>query len=109
MFSRDMIQRRSAKFTARAVLACAAALISYAANAADADATAAETTYVSRADVMSFLESLHTELGFDLSELERIIGEAQHVPATLKLIAPEPSLNTAPSARSYPKYKAKFL
>src|SRR5688572_24347538 len=63
--------------------------------------------YLSRADVLTFMGTLQSEYQFDLGELERILGDARHIPSVVQLIGPErPS---RPIVRSYPKYRAKFL
>jgi membrane-bound lytic murein transglycosylase B len=68
----------------------------------------AGSDYLSRPDVRSFIESMSDEHGIAPSDLERIIGDARHEPAVIRLIGPAPS--SAPSAaRSYSRYRAKFL
>ena len=42
------------------------------------------------------------------SELERIIGDARYTPVAVRLIGPPPSSAPSP-ARSYSRYRAKFL
>ena len=65
--------------------------------------------YLSRADVLSFIGDLHSEHGFDLAELERVLGDARHEPLVVRLIGPERPAVALPPVRSYPKYRAKFL
>lgn len=70
---------------------------------------AAASDYLSRSDVASFIGSLHAEYAFDLDELERILGDARHIPSVVRLIGPAPTVDARPVVRSYPKYRAKFL
>ena len=64
--------------------------------------------YLSRADVRSFIESMHLEHGLDLDEVERILGEARRQPVVMRLIGPERPTTVQP-VRSYPAYRARFL
>jgi membrane-bound lytic murein transglycosylase B len=64
--------------------------------------------YLSRPDVRSFIEAVHTEHGFEFAELERILGEAQHQASVVRLIGIERPKAVQP-VRSYPAYRAKFL
>jgi hypothetical protein len=66
------MQNHFSKRASRALLTFAAATT----LTFTADVARANTNYVGREDVLSFMDNLHTELGFDLAELERIIGEA---------------------------------
>ena len=68
----------------------------------------ASSDYLSRADVRAFIESVSQEHGIDTSDLERILGDARHTPAAVRLIGPPPSSAPSP-ARSYSRYRAKFL
>jgi membrane-bound lytic murein transglycosylase B len=68
----------------------------------------ASADYLSRADVRSFIESVSAEHGIDSSELERILGDIRYTPAAVRLIGPVPSSAPSP-ARSYTRYRAKFL
>jgi len=73
-----------------------------------AQSAPASSDYLSRADVRSFIDSMREEHGIDSSDLERILGEVKYEPAVVRLIGPAPS--SAPSqARSYSRYRAKFL
>lgn len=64
--------------------------------------------YLDRSDVRSFIEVLHVEHGLERAEAERVLGNAQHQPAVVRLIGPDrPS--QVPLVRSYPAYRAKFL
>src|SRR5688572_13443928 len=65
--------------------------------------------YLSREEVLTFIGDLHAEYGFDLDELKRVIGEVRSEPVVVRLIGPERPAQKAPPARSYPKYRAKFL
>jgi membrane-bound lytic murein transglycosylase B len=65
--------------------------------------------YLSRAEVLSFIGNLHSEHGFDLAELERVLGEARHLPVVVRLIGPERPANATPVVRSWPRYRGKFL
>jgi membrane-bound lytic murein transglycosylase B len=65
--------------------------------------------YLSRADVLSFMDALSSEYQFDLGELQRILGDARHIPTVVQLIGPERAADARPIIRSYPKYRAKFL
>jgi membrane-bound lytic murein transglycosylase B len=67
------------------------------------------TDYLSRTDVLSFMDALQSEYQFDLGELQRILGDARHVPSVVQLIGPERAADARPIVRSYPKYRAKFL
>jgi membrane-bound lytic murein transglycosylase B len=68
----------------------------------------AESKYLSRPDVRSFIESMSQEHGISSSDLERILGDVRYSPTAVRLIGPAPS--SAPSqARSYSRYRAKFL
>jgi membrane-bound lytic murein transglycosylase B len=64
--------------------------------------------YLSRPDVRSFIDSMIEEHGIEGSDLERIFGEVRHTPAAVRLIGPPPSSAPSP-ARSYSRYRAKFL
>jgi len=68
----------------------------------------ADSGYLSRPDVRSFIDTMSKEQGIDSSYLERILGDARQVPAVLRLINPEPSSAPSP-ARSYSHYRARFL
>jgi membrane-bound lytic murein transglycosylase B len=65
--------------------------------------------YLSRAEVQAFIESMHTEHGLELAELERVLGDARHQPTVVRLIGPERPISTVQPVRSYPAYRAKFL
>jgi membrane-bound lytic murein transglycosylase B len=66
------------------------------------------SSYLSRPEVRSFIDSMSEEHGIDPSDLERILADVRHEPAVVRLMGPEPS--SAPSAaRSYSRYRAKFL
>lgn len=64
--------------------------------------------YLARPEVQSFIESMSTEHGLEVSELERVLGDAQYQSAVVRLIGPERS-TPASGPRSYPAYRAKFL
>ncbi len=64
--------------------------------------------YLARPEVRSFMESLTAEYGLDIEELERILGQARHIPAVVRLTNPAPSSAPSP-ARSYERYRSKFL
>jgi membrane-bound lytic murein transglycosylase B len=64
--------------------------------------------YLSRPDVRSFIDSMSEEHGIDSSDLERILGDVRYTPAAVRLIGPPPSSAPSP-ARSYSRYRAKFL
>lgn len=64
--------------------------------------------YLSRPEVRSFIEAMHAEHGLELAEAERILGDAQHQPAVVRLIGPERP-GQVPPVRSYAAYRAKFL
>jgi membrane-bound lytic murein transglycosylase B len=68
----------------------------------------ADSGYLSRPDVRSFMNTMRQEHGIDGAYLERILGEARQLPAVLRLVNPEPSSAPSP-ARSYVRYRAKFL
>lgn len=73
--------------------------------------SASANGYLSRPDVKSFIASMQTEYGLELTELERVLGDVVHQPTVVRLIGPEkPATTTAkPVVRSYPRYRAKFL
>ena len=73
-----------------------------------AQPAASSTGYLSRSEVRSFIEAMHSEHGLEVAELERIMGEARHQPSVVRLIGPERP-NTVQPVRSYPAYRAKFL
>jgi membrane-bound lytic murein transglycosylase B len=64
--------------------------------------------YLERADVRSFIDSMHAEHGIEVPELERVLGAARYQPTVARLMNPEPSSAPSP-ARSYANYRAKFL
>ena len=66
------------------------------------------TEYLSRPEVQSFIETMRSEHGLDIAELERVLGQARHQPTVVRLIGPERP-KTAPPVRSYPRYRTKFL
>lgn len=97
------------KFSAmrmRGVLAAAAAFSALALGSAPAQATAG---YLARSEVLTFIGALQAEHDFDLSELERILGDVVYQPSVVRLIGPERPADAAPPVRSYPNYRAKFL
>jgi len=68
----------------------------------------ASADHLARADVRSFIDWMRDEYGIDTADLERLLREARHTPAAVRLIGPPPS--SAPSAaRSYSRYREKFL
>jgi membrane-bound lytic murein transglycosylase B len=71
-------------------------------------ATSAAADYIGRADVRSFIETMHAEHGIDVPELERVLGAARFQPTVARLLNPVPSSAPSP-ARSYANYRAKFL
>jgi membrane-bound lytic murein transglycosylase B len=92
--------------TARLRAFAAAALVTLGVGAGPAQAM---PDYLSRAEVLSFIDDLHLEHGFDLAELKRILGDARHQPVVARLIGPERPALAGPPKRSYPRYRAKFL
>lgn len=75
-----------------------------------AHSAGAASEYLSRPEVRSFIESMQTEHGLELAELERVLGEARHQPTVVRLIGPADRPKPAkPPVRSYPRYRAKFL
>lgn len=82
-------------------LLCAACLVV-------APAVAASSDYLSRPDVRSFIDSMSEEHGIESSDLERILGSVRYEPVVVRLIGPPPSSAPSP-ARSYSRYRAKFL
>ena len=69
----------------------------------------ASTGYLDRPDVLTFISDLQSEYGFDVTELERVLGEARHDPRVVRLIGPERPPSAAPPVRSWPRYRAQFL
>jgi peptidoglycan lytic transglycosylase B len=70
--------------------------------------TAECSDYLSRAEVQSFIESMSAEHGIEVSELQRVLGEAQYQSTVVRLIGPAPT-SSVQGPRSYPAYRAKFL
>jgi len=68
----------------------------------------AGSDFLARADVRSFIESMSEEQGIARAELERILGDVRYAPVAVRLINPLPSSAPSP-ARSYARYRAKFL
>ena len=64
--------------------------------------------YLARPDVRSFIDSMSEEHGIETPELERILGDVRYSPTAVRLIGPPPSSAPSP-ARSYSRYRAKFL
>lgn len=64
--------------------------------------------YLERADVRSFIDSMHQEHGIEPSDLERVLGAVKYEPVVVRLMGPVPSSAPSP-ARSYSRYRAKFL
>jgi len=69
---------------------------------------ASSSDYISRPDVRSFIESMSTEYGIDVSDLERVLAKVRYTPAAVRLMGPVPSSAPSP-ARSYTRYREKFL
>jgi membrane-bound lytic murein transglycosylase B len=69
----------------------------------------ATTEYLSRPDVLSFISSLQAEHGFEVAELERVLGEARYEPVVVRLIGPDRPATAPPPVRSWPRYRKKFL
>jgi membrane-bound lytic murein transglycosylase B len=44
--------------------------------------------YLARADVRAFIDSMHQEHGVERALLERVLGNARHTPAAVRLIGP---------------------
>jgi membrane-bound lytic murein transglycosylase B len=68
----------------------------------------ANPDYLARPDVRSFIDSMSEEHGIASAELERILGNVRYSPTAVRLIGPAPSSAPSP-ARSYSRYRAKFL
>jgi len=68
----------------------------------------ADSGYLSRPDVRSFIDSMSEEHGIDTSDLERILGDVRYTPVAVRLIGPPPSSAPSP-ARSYERYREKFV
>jgi membrane-bound lytic murein transglycosylase B len=68
----------------------------------------AESGFLARADVRSFIASMSDEHGLDTGHLERVLGDVRHTPAAVRLIGPPPSSAPSP-ARSYSRYRERFL
>jgi membrane-bound lytic murein transglycosylase B len=96
---------RSIKTFARArVLGVAASFVGLLLGAEAAQCS----DYLSRAEVQSFIQSMSEEHGLEVSELERVLGDAQYHSTVVRLIGPERAA-PAEGPRSYPAYRAKFL
>lgn len=76
--------------------------------AVSASAQAAHSSYLTREEVRSFIDTMTEEYGLDPAELERVLGEARYQPAVARLIGPKKPRREKP-VRSYPAYRAKFL
>jgi membrane-bound lytic murein transglycosylase B len=84
-------------------------LLILAAGAAIANPPApARADYLSRADVRAFIDTMVAEHGMVSADLHRILGSARYTPVAVRLIGPPPSSAPSP-ARSYPRYREKFL
>jgi membrane-bound lytic murein transglycosylase B len=68
----------------------------------------ADSDFLSRPDVRSFIETMSDEHGLASADLERILGDVRYTPTAVRLINPVPSSAPSP-ARSYERYRAKFL
>jgi membrane-bound lytic murein transglycosylase B len=68
----------------------------------------ADSGYLTRPDVRSFIDAMSEEHGIARSDVERVLGDARHLPTVLRLVNPVPSSAPSP-ARSYSRYRAKFL
>jgi membrane-bound lytic murein transglycosylase B len=68
----------------------------------------ADSGFVSRPDVRTFIKSMSEEHGIDTSYLERILSDVRYTPVAVRLTGPAPSSAPSP-ARSYERYRAKFL
>ena len=68
----------------------------------------ANPDFLSRADVRSFIDSMSDEYGIATAEIERVLAQVRHSPTALRLTNPVPSSAPSP-ARSYARYRAKFL
>jgi membrane-bound lytic murein transglycosylase B len=69
---------------------------------------AVSADYLARPEVRSFIASVSDEHGLEIAELERILGSARYTPVAVRLIGPPPSSAPSP-ARSYSRYRSKFL
>jgi len=69
----------------------------------------ANSDYLSRADVQSFIETMRDEHGIDPAQVERVLAEAQNQPSVMRLIGPEPPSSAPSPVRNYPAYRARFL
>jgi membrane-bound lytic murein transglycosylase B len=65
--------------------------------------------YLSRDDVRSFIDTMTTEHGLDLAEIERVVGSARFQPTVFRLIGPQQPATTKPVVRNYAAYRSKFL
>jgi membrane-bound lytic murein transglycosylase B len=69
----------------------------------------ANTPYLERPEVLTFMSDLQSQYGFDIAELERVLGDARYEPRVVQLIGPERPSSAAPVVRSWPGYRARFL
>ena len=69
----------------------------------------ANTPYLERPEVLTFMSDLQAQYGFDIAELERVLGDARYEPRVVRLIGPERPTTAAPVVRSWPGYRARFL
>jgi membrane-bound lytic murein transglycosylase B len=68
----------------------------------------ASSDFLARPDVRLFIDRMGEEHGIESADLERILGDVRFSPTVVRLIGPPPSSAPSP-ARSYERYRAKFL
>lgn len=68
----------------------------------------ASSDFLARPDVRLFIDRMSEEHGIESADLERILGGVRYSPTVVRLIGPAPSSAPSP-ARSYERYRAKFL
>lgn len=68
----------------------------------------ASSDFLARPDVRLFIDRMSEEHGIESADLVRILGDVRYSPTVVRLIGPPPSSAPSP-ARSYERYRAKFL
>jgi membrane-bound lytic murein transglycosylase B len=99
------MQKRISAAERRALVA-AAGLTLFSLMARPAHASA---ELLSRPEVLTFISDLQSEYGFNVKEIERVLGDARYEPRVIRLLGPDRPATTAPVVRSWPRYRAKFL
>ncbi|MFN3985928.1 MAG: lytic murein transglycosylase B [Rhodocyclaceae bacterium] len=70
-----------------------------------ATAPVAHASFLDSADAQAFVQEMVENHGFERSQLNAALARAQHDPQVIRLITPP----TTPAARSWQRYRARFL